>query len=89
MDTFSYELVKGLAASTNRSSDLKMYPTFVYDLPTGKESGDILALDLGGSNFRVALIKLRAGAKSAMENKAFILSESLMRGSGKKVGLMG
>jgi hexokinase len=80
MDTFQHELEKGLGASTNIISDLKMYPTFVYELPTGKETGDILALDLGGSNFRVALIKLRGNAKPVMENKAFILSESLLRG---------
>lgn len=80
MDIFRHELEKGLGAITNSSADLKMYPTYVYELPTGKESGDILALDLGGSNFRVALIRLRVNSKPVMENKAFILSESLMKG---------
>ena len=84
MDIFKDELEKGLYA-TNPISDLKMYPTYVYELPSGKETGDILALDLGGSNFRVVLIRLKPNSKPVIENKAFILSESLMKGSGKKV----
>ena len=32
---------------------VKMYITYVHSLPDGTEEGDFLALDLGGSNFRV------------------------------------
>ena len=32
---------------------VKMFITFVHALPDGTEEGDFLALDLGGSNFRV------------------------------------
>lgn len=82
---FHNELEKGLHSSTNHIADLKMYPTYVCKLPSGKENGDILALDLGGSNFRVVLIRLKAYNKPVMENKAFILTESLVKGSGLKV----
>jgi hypothetical protein len=85
MDIFLNELEKGLNTMTNPVADLKMYPTYVFELPSGKEFGDILALDLGGSNFRVVLIRLKAYSKPVIENKAFILSESLMKGSGEKV----
>lgn len=35
---------------------VKMFITYVHSLPDGTEEGDFLALDLGGSNFRVLLL---------------------------------
>ncbi|KAL5471280.1 hypothetical protein EMCRGX_G029377 [Ephydatia muelleri] len=35
---------------------VKMLNTYVHSLPDGTEKGKFLALDLGGSNFRVLLI---------------------------------
>ena len=49
------EFVKGL----EREGDdvkVKMLITYVHSMPDGTEEGDFLALDLGGSNFRVLLI---------------------------------
>ncbi|KAH8698314.1 putative hexokinase [Talaromyces proteolyticus] len=43
-----------------------MLPSYSYALPTGKETGTFLALDVGGSNFRVALIEL-AGREQGMK----------------------
>lgn len=76
---------KGLNRTTATEADLKMLPTYVCQLPTGRETKDILALDLGGSNFRVLLIKLRDNEKPKILNKVFIVSESIMKGSGDKV----
>jgi hexokinase len=36
-----------------------MLPSYNYTLPTGQEMGTYLAMDLGGSTFRVALVELR------------------------------
>lgn len=41
-----------------RAGDLCMLPSFIAALPNGDERGSFLALDVGGSNFRVALIDL-------------------------------
>ena len=41
-----------------QSSDISMLPSYQHTLPTGLEEGDFLALDVGGSTFRVALVKL-------------------------------
>lgn len=79
------EMEKGLNRTTTTEADLKMLPTYVCQLPTGRESNDILALDLGGSNFRVLLIKLRENEQPKILNKVFIVSESIMKGSGEKV----
>ena len=35
-----------------------MLPSFNYELPTGKEQGKYLALEVGGSNLRMALVEL-------------------------------
>lgn len=55
------EMFKGLDPKTHSSADIKMFPTYVRALPDGTERGDILALDLGGTNFRVLLINLDKG----------------------------
>jgi hexokinase len=85
MEIFERDIKKGLDPFTNSESDLKMLPTYVCSLPSGKESGDILALDLGGSNFRVVLVHLKPGTKPQKTDKVFILPERLIKGSGEKV----
>lgn len=52
-----------------------------------KEQGEFLALDLGGSNFRVLLVKVMANGKQEveMENQIYAIPEHLMRGSGSQV----
>ena len=52
---------RGLAKEKDdQGKDLpvKMLITYVHSLPDGTEKGDFLALDLGGSNFRVLLISM-------------------------------
>ena len=36
---------------------VKMLLTFVHSIPNGTEKGEFIALDLGGSNFRVGKIR--------------------------------
>lgn len=52
-----------------------------------KEQGEFLALDLGGSNFRVLLVKVRGNGeqKVEMENQIYDIPEDIMRGSGTEV----
>ncbi len=40
--------------ATNASANVKSFITYVHDLPTGRESGQFVAMDLGGTNFREA-----------------------------------
>lgn len=53
------EVVRRLTASFKKGLEneeeavVKMFVTYVHSLPDGTEEGDFLALDLGGSNFRV------------------------------------
>lgn len=41
-----------------QSSDMCMLPSWNYTLPSGHESGQYLALDVGGSTLRVAFVEL-------------------------------
>lgn len=43
-------------------SSLQMENTYIPELPDGTESGKFLALDLGGTNFRVILVELLNGS---------------------------
>ena len=58
------EINRGLLKTTNASANIKSFITYVHDLPTGRESGMYLALDLGGTNFRVLLLQLEEGSRS-------------------------
>ncbi|KHJ79199.1 Hexokinase [Oesophagostomum dentatum] len=75
---------EGLATATAKKAAIKMLPSYVRAVPNGKESGDFLALDLGGTNFRVLLIRLK-GREAEMIGKIFRVPESVMRGTGEAV----
>ena len=50
-----------------QDSDVCMLPTFCTSLPSGQETGKFIALDVGGSTFRVALVELH-GRRQAGES---------------------
>lgn len=51
------------------------------------ENGKYLALDLGGTNFRVLLVKIRSGRRRSvrMYNKIFAIPLEIMQGTGEEV----
>ncbi|CAJ0949606.1 unnamed protein product, partial [Mesorhabditis belari] len=49
---------KGLAMETASSASVLMLPTYVQSIPDGTEQGEFLALDLGGTNFRIFFVKI-------------------------------
>ena len=49
---------RGLSKKTHENATVKCFPTYVQELPTGYECGKFLALDLGGTNFRVVVIDI-------------------------------
>ncbi|XP_008308805.1 hexokinase-1 [Cynoglossus semilaevis] len=81
------EMQKGLSKSTQESATMKMLPTFVCSTPDGTEYGDFLALDLGGTNFRVLLVKIRSGKKKSVEmhNKIYAIPLEVMQGTGEEL----
>lgn len=53
------EKIRDQFKTSLQSSPVSMLPSYTHMLPSGTEKGTYLALDVGGSTFRVALIELR------------------------------
>ncbi|KAH8358921.1 hypothetical protein KR093_003250 [Drosophila rubida] len=79
------EINMGLAKDTHPRAVVKCFITYVQDLPTGKERGKYLALDLGGTNFRVLLVTLKSESEINIESKSYAISKDLMEGPGKNL----
>ncbi|XP_065581339.1 hexokinase type 2-like isoform X2 [Artemia franciscana] len=78
------EIEMGLRQKSNKNADIKCYPTYVRNLPNGKEKGKFLALDLGGTNFRVLLIQLGETApEKEFVSREFPLPDLIRTSSGE------
>ncbi|KAF3484247.1 hexokinase-1 [Arthroderma uncinatum] len=62
-----------------KTSPVCMLPSFNHTLPTGREKGTFLALDVGGSTFRVALVELSGenGAMKIVRMTSSVIDESV------------
>jgi hexokinase len=75
---FHSEMENGL---TGKKSSLKMIPTYV-SRPTGNEKGKFIALDLGGTNFRILKLDLEGNGKiGSSDIMKFALSKRHITGS--------
>lgn len=77
-DVFVSEMNKGIH---QQPSSLQMENTYVPELLDGTEEGLYLALDLGGTNFRVLLLELAHGKPVREEVKKYHISSELRVGS--------
>lgn len=82
MKRIIYEIERGLSAKTHNDADVKCFITYVQDLPNGNERGKFLALDLGGTNFRVLIIHLNGENEFKMQSKIYAVPQSIMLGPG-------
>lgn len=81
-DVFKSELELALA---EKSSSLQMENTYIPELPDGSENGVFLALDLGGTNFRVILLDVHLGNIVREEVKHYHIADNLRLGCGIKL----
>ncbi|KAK1791861.1 hypothetical protein P4O66_013835 [Electrophorus voltai] len=81
------ELELGLRKESHGSASVKMLPSYVYRTPDGTERGKFLALDLGGTNFRVLVVKIRSGIRKSvrMYNKIYAIPLEIMQGTGEEL----
>ncbi|XP_026135189.1 putative hexokinase HKDC1 [Carassius auratus] len=81
------ELERGLRKDSHPTASVKMLPTYVYRTPDGTERGKYLALDLGGTNFRVLVVKIRTGMRNSvrMYNKIYAIPLEIMQGTGEEL----
>uniref|UniRef100_A0A671L2D5 hexokinase n=1 Tax=Sinocyclocheilus anshuiensis TaxID=1608454 RepID=A0A671L2D5_9TELE len=81
------EIQNGLSKNTQSTATVRMLPTYVRSTPDGTENGDFLALDLGGTNFRVLLVKIRSGKRRTVEmhNKIYAIPIEVMQSTGEEL----
>lgn len=73
-DHFVSELTKGLSKA---GGNIPMIPGWVLDYPTGQETGNYLAIDLGGTNLRVVLVSLLGNHKFDTTQSKFPLPKNM------------
>ncbi|XP_015731715.1 hexokinase-3 isoform X3 [Coturnix japonica] len=76
------EMERGLDKERNAESSLRMLPTYVCHTPDGTERGEFLALDLGGTNFRVLAVNV-SQENIDMSSKIYAIPTAIMQGTGE------
>ena len=84
MANLNTEMTNGLKSDDRTNNDLAMFPTYVHHGPSGRESGEYLVVDLGGSNFRVSRVMIEGRNRMRLNNKIFLIPHSLLLGEGSK-----
>uniref|UniRef100_A0A8C8JI53 Phosphotransferase n=1 Tax=Oncorhynchus tshawytscha TaxID=74940 RepID=A0A8C8JI53_ONCTS len=81
------DLIRGLGKHTHCRAPVKMLPTFVRATPDGREKGDFLALDLGGTNFRVLHVRVVEEMQKLlkMDSKICAIPQEIMLGTGEQL----
>ncbi|KAG8746284.1 hexokinase A [Ceratobasidium sp. 414] len=82
VDAFDETFEKGLGEP---EQVVPMIPTFVFGWPSGQESGDFLAVDLGGTNLRVCLVTLLTNGKFEITQTKYRLTEEQKQEDGEKL----
>ncbi|CAG8435454.1 9148_t:CDS:2 [Ambispora gerdemannii] len=71
------EMHKGLEKNNHT---LAMIPSFVIGKPTGKEVGTVLAMDLGGTNFRVCLMEFKENTEINIKQQKYRVPDEFKTG---------
>lgn len=74
------EFARGLKST--KDSTIKMYLTYVRSLPNNEERGQYLALDLGGTNFRVLLVEFNRDSSKIVDCVREAIPAKLRFGAG-------
>lgn len=61
------------------NNEWNMLPSYNYRVPTGREKGRFLAVDVGGSTLRIALVELRGRDVPACESVCEVLRTNVVK----------
>ncbi|KAG0365479.1 hypothetical protein BC939DRAFT_533920 [Gamsiella multidivaricata] len=81
IDGLTEELVEGL--STKDLKNITQQPSFITHLPTGKETGLYLAIDMGGTNLRTAAVHLLGDGQVGVTMEKHEITQELKTGTGE------
>ncbi|XP_034539262.1 hexokinase-2-like isoform X2 [Notolabrus celidotus] len=81
------DMNRGLGKHSHHRAPVKMLPTFVRATPDGTEKGDFLALDLGGTNFRVLHVRVVEEQQKVlkMDSQICAIPKEMMLGTGEQL----
>ncbi|XP_054902616.1 hexokinase-2-like [Poeciliopsis prolifica] len=84
---FRKDMIRGLGKHSHHRAAVKMLPTFVRATPDGTEKGDFLALDLGGTNFRVLHVRVMEEEQKMlkMDSQICAIPQEIMLGTGEQL----
>lgn len=82
VDYFMVQVKDGLAKDA--PENLPMIPTFVTGVPSGNEKGTFLAIDLGGTNFRVCSVELLGNSDFTINQEKWAIPKHIMTGNSKE-----
>ncbi|KAH6947290.1 hypothetical protein HPB50_018198 [Hyalomma asiaticum] len=84
-NTLRSEMDLGLLPNPERPSSLQMDVAHIPELPDGTETGHALALDLGGTNFRVLHLYLTPGSPARCRVQHYAVPSDVRKGSGERL----
>ncbi|VDK17323.1 unnamed protein product [Anisakis simplex] len=84
MEHMSKNMDRGLKGGLAMST-ISMLPSFVPELPDGTEEGTFIAMDLGGTNLRVMLMKITPGEPLTAEQFNTRIPNWAMHGTGEQL----
>ncbi|KAM6907194.1 hexokinase-4-like [Xenentodon cancila] len=81
------DMIRGLGKHTHKRASVKMLPTFIRAMPDRTEKGDFLALDLGGTNFRVLHVRVVEEEQKVlkMDSQICVIPQEMMLGTGEQL----
>ncbi|OBZ76793.1 Hexokinase [Grifola frondosa] len=82
VEAFKESLELGLS---KHGQVVPMIPTYVFGWPSGNETGNFLAVDLGGTNLRVCLVTLEGEGKFEITQSKYRLSEEQKQDDGQRL----
>jgi hexokinase len=62
-----------------------MLPTYVFGYPSGHETGDFIAVDLGGTNLRVCFVTLKGDGKFEVTQTKYRLTDEQKQEDGQQL----
>ncbi|VDL65642.1 unnamed protein product [Nippostrongylus brasiliensis] len=84
MSHMSDNMDRGLEGGLEMST-IAMLPSFVPELPNGKERGKFVAMDLGGTNLRVMIMEIEPGEKMRTKQFNTRMPNAAMHGTGEQL----
>ncbi|XP_075535605.1 hexokinase-4-like [Dermacentor variabilis] len=84
-DTFRREMELGLLTNPEQPSSLQMDLAHIPELPDGTETGDVLDLDLGATNFRVLHLHLKPGSPARCRVQHYAVPGAARTGPGERL----